>query len=200
MSTLQTYLNTLGIRDNDWKLARDFFMPEELVKGDFYLREGQIPSKVSFIEKGLFRLFYQVRGEEKLMLFFTEGQLMTVYFGFLTHTASLRPIQALEDSRIYSIQKEHLHMLFDRSRDWERVGRQLAESAYVTSVMKANRLLHDDYDTRVQTLMEESPSLLQRVPQYMLASYLNMKPETFSRVKKRMMKTKTVQPSIHRLS
>ena len=179
-------------------MALGCFYQENFKKGDYFLNAGKICNKISFVESGLFRLFYQVDGEEKIMLFFAENEFMTDYFGFLTQSPSIRPIQALEDSIVYSIERKQLNLLFDKSKSWERVGRKLAESAYVTSVLKANRLLHDDYDTRLKTFIEESPTLIQRVPQYMIASYLNMTPETLSRVKKRIMKNSEVKDSIHK--
>lgn len=197
--TLLDFLKTLGnLSDEELNFAMPYFIPEEIQKGAFYLKEGQISNKISFVEKGLFKLFYQLNGEEKIMLFFSESQFMTDYFGFLTNTTSIRPIQALEDSVIYSIEKKNLNTLFDYSKNWERIGRQLAESAYVTSVMRANRLLHDDYNTRVKSFIDESPSLIQRVPQYMIASYLNMTPETLSRVKKRILKVEEVKNTVHK--
>ncbi|HET8860968.1 Crp/Fnr family transcriptional regulator [Marivirga sp.] len=196
---LQEYLKTFNkFSDKELEDALSFFYQEKLKKGDFYLKEGQYSNKVSFIESGLFRLFYQVDGEEKITLFFSEGEFMTDYFGYLTQSPSVRPIQALEDSTIYSIDRDNLNQLFNDSKNWERVGRILAESAYVTSVHRANRLLHDDYDTRLSTFIKESPSLIQRVPQYMIASYLNMTPETLSRVKKRLMQDKLIKHTIHK--
>ena len=198
--TLIDFLKTLGnLTNEEINFAIGYFIPEEIKKGEFYLKEGQISNKVSYVEKGLFRLFYQLNGEEKIMLFFSESELMTDYFGFLTNAASIRPIQAIEDSIIYSIEKKNLNKLFDYSKNWERIGRHLAESAYVTSVLRASRLLHDDYNSRVQNFMDESPSLMQRVPQYMIASYLNMTPETLSRVKRRIMKSGVVKSSIHKM-
>jgi CRP/FNR family transcriptional regulator, anaerobic regulatory protein len=196
---LEEYIKTLGkLSDEEIDFAKGLFFREEIKKGEYYLKEGQFCNKISFIEKGLFRLFYQLNGDEKIMLFFSETQFMTDYFGFLTSSTSIRPIQALEDSVIYSIDRDALNRLFDYSKNWERLGRILAESAYVTSVLRANRLLHDDYDTRVKTFLDESPSLIQRVPQYMIASYLNMTPETLSRVKRRIMKSKEIKNSIHK--
>ncbi len=199
MNIIDFFTSFGSLTGEEINFAKGFFIPEEIKKGAFYLKEGQISNNVSFIEKGLFRLFYQLEGEEKIMLFFSESQLMSDYFGFLTNTASIRPIQALEDSLIYSIEKQSLNKLFDYSKNWERIGRQLAETAYVTSVLRANRLLHDDYNTRVKTFLEESPSLMQRVPQYMIASYLNMTPETLSRVKRRIMKTGDIKVTIHNM-
>jgi CRP/FNR family transcriptional regulator, anaerobic regulatory protein len=174
-----------------------YFRMETYAKGDFYLQEGQQSNSISFVETGLFRLFYQIEAEEKIMLFFTENQFMTDYFGFLTQTPSKRPIQALEDSVVYTINRDQLERLYRSSKNWERTGRILAEAAYITSVLRANRLLHDDYDTRLKTFLIENPSLMQRIPQYMIASYLNMTPETLSRVKRRIFGKDGIKETIH---
>ena len=196
---LKNFLKSLNLlTESEIDLAIDFFYIEEINKGNFYLKEGQYPNKISFIESGLFRLFYQIEAEEKIMLFFAENQFMADYFGYLTKSPSVRPIQALEDSIIYSIDRSKLDKLFYSSHNWERAARILAESAYVTSVLRSNRIIHDDYDTRVETFITEHPNLMQRVPQYMVASYLDMSPETLSRVKKRRIGKRNIEPSIHR--
>ncbi len=198
MQPVKKFLQTITpLSETDWQLAEKFFKPEHFKKGEHFLQVGDHCQKVSFVVSGLFKLFYLSEGEEKIMLFFSEGQFVTDYFGYLTRTPSIRPIQALEDSMVYSIAHDNLQQLFDTSKQWDRLGRMMAERAYIISVQRANRLLHDDYDTRFATFMQEYPSLLQRVPQYMIASYLNMTPETFSRVKKRMTIQGKLKTSIH---
>jgi hypothetical protein len=76
--TLTAFLQTLGdLSEEEISFASDLFFPGKIKKGDYFLREGQLPNKISFIEKGLFRLFYKLEHEEKIMLFFSEAQFMT---------------------------------------------------------------------------------------------------------------------------
>lgn len=162
------------------------FKEIEVARDQFYVEEDRICKKAAFIKKGLFKLFYTADGAERIMLFFQENQFVTDYYSFLTQTPSKRPVQAIEDSVIYNISYQDFRKLFDANRMWERVGRILAERAYIYSVQRGNRIIHDDPDTRFITFLKEYPTLIQRLPQYMIASYLNMTPETYSRVKKRI--------------
>jgi CRP/FNR family transcriptional regulator, anaerobic regulatory protein len=177
---------SFDLNDNDWQLAANLFNEEKISKGDYYLRENQICRKISFIKVGLFRLYNNFNGIEKNIHFFSEGEFVSDYFSFLLQTPSVRPIQALEDSILLSINKEKLFELYTKSEKWERVGRILAETAFLTAVVTTDRLLQANYEERVKIFITETPKLVQRVPQFMLASYLNMTPETLCRVKKRI--------------
>jgi len=199
MNALKTLLQSLaGLSDEAWTLAQPYFRRETLRKGDYFVADGAVCHRLAFVEQGLFRLFYRLEGEEKIMLFFSEGQFMADYYSFLTRTPSLRPIEALEPAVLYTLRYEELQALYAASPVWQQIGRLMAEQAYIYAVQRSNRLIHDDYDTRYLTLLAEQPTLLQRVPQYMVASYLNMTPETLSRVKSRVhRKPDSEFPSVH---
>lgn len=200
MEKLRQFINgVIQLAPEEWEHTRTLFKREEIEKGRHFVRSHEICNKVAFIEAGLFKLFYCIDGQEQIMLFFRENQFVTDYFSFLTHTPSIRPIQAIENSTVYTIGKENLQVLYKRYKNREKLGRLLAERSYVYAVQRANRLLHDDYETRFKTFMEEHPTLLQRIPQFMIASYLNMTPETLSRIKSRMLKKDGItMKSIHK--
>lgn len=199
MDSLKSYLNNIApLTEIEWEESKQLFKREKYDKGDFLVKEGFKSNKIAFIEKGLFRLYYLIDGEEKTMLFFSEGQFVADYFSFITQTPSIRPVEALEDSIVFSISYKNLHKLY-KYKNWETIGRIMAEKAYVYSVLEANRLLHDNFETRYVNFIKENPELNQRVPQYMIASYLKMSPETLSRIKKRI-DTDSEYKSIHNIT
>lgn len=188
MDSFKKHLDNIApLKSEDWKLAKDLFKEERIRKGEFFVRFDEVCAKIGFVSKGLFRMFYMVNGEENTTLFFSENQFVTDYFSFLNQTPSIGPIQALEDSIVYSVTQNNLQQLYEL-KNWERIGRIMAERAFLFSVMEASRFLHDDYETRYVTFLKENPDYIQRIPQYMIASYLKMTPETLSRVKKRINK------------
>lgn len=188
MELFKKHLDTIApLNSEEWKLAKDLFKEGKISKGEYFVQLDEVCTKIAFVSEGLFRMFYIVNGEENTTLFFSENQFVTDYFSFLTQTPSIGPIQAIEDSIVYSISYKDLQRLYE-FKNWERIGRIMSERAFSFSVMEANRFLHDDFDTRYVTFIKENPDYIQRIPQYMIASYLKMTPETLSRVKKRINK------------
>ena len=188
MELFKKHLETIApLNIEEWKLAKDLFKEEKISKGEYFVQLDEVCTKLAFVSKGLFRMFYIVNGEENTTLFFSENQFVTDYFSFLTQTPSIGPIQAIENSIVYSVSYTDLQKLYE-FKNWERIGRIMSERAFSFSVMEANRFLHDDYDTRYVTFIKENPDYIQRISQYMIASYLKMTPETLSRVKKRISK------------
>lgn len=186
MEQFKSFLESIApLSNEEWKIACDLFKEEKICKGDYFVKIDEACRKIAFVSKGLFRMFYVVNGDENTTLFFSENQIVTDYFSFLMQTPSIGPIQALEDSIVYSISYNDLQSLYE-FKNWERIGRIMSERAFSFSVMEANRFLHDDFDTRYVTFIKENPDYIQRIPQYMIASYLKMTPETLSRVKKRI--------------
>ncbi len=161
----------------------------EIKEGDYFLREGKISKEIGFIEKGLLRLYYLDDGKEVTNCFCKENTIMTSYSSMITQTESDIAIQAIEPSKLIVLTYDSLQKLYAKNLFWQRLGRLTAESEYITTECH-NRFLRDLSATdRYKQILDEDAELLQRVPLNYLASYLQVAPETLSRIRKKISQT-----------
>lgn len=155
-------------------------------KKEYLLRHGKVCKYYYFILKGLVRTFYvDDQGKERITQFAIENWWVTDMESFKKEQPSVNNIQSLEDSVILSISKERLEKLYDELPKLERFFRLMTENMLI-AIQKRNQYYlkmnsKDLYEQLVKTL----PEFAQRVPQYMLASYLEITPEYLSELRRR---------------
>jgi len=171
------------LTQSEYDYFESFFEKRSIKKKEKLLQEGEVEKYLNFIESGLARLFF-VRGkEEVVMQFSSENEIICCYESFLSGNPSVFFTESIEAMVVLSITLENLEKLFVFSPKIERLGRLFTTQEYLK---KAN---FDYHRVRVTTqerfidFVNNNRNLLQRVPQKYLASYLDMKPETFSRMK-----------------
>jgi CRP-like cAMP-binding protein len=91
----------------------------------------------------------------------------------------------MQDANIYKINLQELKSLYDKHKNIERLGRLIAENLYLSVANRLDSFLFLTPEERYKILIERNSKLLQEVPQYMIASYLGVKPETLSRIRTR---------------
>jgi len=91
----------------------------------------------------------------------------------------------MQDSVIYKINLQALQDLYDKHKNIERLGRLIAENLYLIVANRLDSFLFQTLEERYKTLIERNSRLLQEILQYMIASYLGVKPETLSRIRGR---------------
>ncbi len=155
-----------------------------LKKGNFLLREGQKIDEISFVEKGVLRLYYLSDGKEINNHFFLENDYAVSYLDFLKNTPSRYYIQALEDCELFAFNSKTLQSAYDESKNWERFGRIIAESVYATATNRFESFLFLSAKERYLQMLKNYPRFIQRIPLYHLASYLGIERESLSRIRK----------------
>jgi CRP/FNR family transcriptional regulator, anaerobic regulatory protein len=159
-------------------------------KKEFLLKEGQVCNKISFINSGCMRVFYDVEGIENTIQFFFADSWYTDYGSFLTGEPALENMQALEYTEVVQIKKNDLYELYNIYPVFDRVGRVMAENAFL-SLSKLNKMLtNDEPEQRYLNLFKQRPEIVERIPQHYIASYLGIKPESLSRIRKRILTSK----------
>ena len=157
--------------------------------GDYFLRQGTICKNIAFIEEGLIRLYYLNDGKEITTCFCKENTLTCSYRSLITKAPSDVSIQAIEPCKLIVFSYESLQRMYEKELFWQQVGRLVAENEFINTECH-NRFLSDLSATeRYQQILEQDSDLLQRVPLHYLASYLQIAPETLSRIRKKIIRT-----------
>ena len=114
-----------------------------------------------------------------------EREFITDYGSFLNGSPADKDIICLEDSELLILGYQSLQELYELNPVFERAGRLVAEMLFLNWQQRVKSLLLDDAETRYRKLIENRPELPQRIPQYLVAQYLGISPETLSRIRRK---------------
>jgi CRP-like cAMP-binding protein len=156
-------------------------------KGFILLREGEISKESYFVLKGCVRSYIINNGDEKTLEFYTEEQpILPISYG--KDTLSEQYLECIEDSVLTVNTQEHENEMFLKYPQFESICRIMTEVMMTNFQESFVNYKTTNPEERYLFLQKMRPYLLQRVPQYQLASYLGIKPESLSRLRKRLTK------------
>lgn len=155
-------------------------------KGDYLFSEGEICPFIGFIIKGCFRIFILKDGKEITFDFFVENRPIGDYESYFRQQPTQFYVQAIEPSEILVLNDVCLRLLFEEPPTGQRLQRIVVEHLFFRFRDKLLSLYLDEPEERYRTLLQTAPDLLRRIPQYYLASYLGIEPESLSRLKRRI--------------
>lgn len=177
----------LPLTDAQWEVFKGGFKIRKYNKGDFILNEGETEHFLSVVLAGSTRHYVMVKGEEKSFDFSFQHEFNCSYSSFIQQEPSRFFIQALEDCVLASIHYDFLQQLYQHYPESNKFGRTAVEQYYIWREQREISLLTDSASERYEKLMQKYPIYLEQVPLKYLASYLNIKPESLSRIRKKLM-------------
>lgn len=186
--TFKQVINSISpITDQDWDLLEHSLQEKAIVKNDFFAEAGKVCDSIGFVLQGAFRTYYIDPGGEQITTHLhLENSFIVVYESFITSGPSIFYIEALENARILYYKKDIVQELFRMSHNWEKFGRIIAETVFIISQRRFQSLLLKTAEERYLELLREFPEIFQRVPQYLIASYLGIQPQSLSRIRKHL--------------
>jgi len=184
VNNFKKYLHTnFTFSEDELKRLLTCFTSKILRKKEHFLKAGQFCKNVAFIEKGCFMYYELIDGEEKVCDFAFENDWITQYNSLLNKIPSEVNIEAIEDSEILVMDIVKIEQL---SKSISKIGTlraRLAEQYFTESAKRASQLANLKADARYEILLIQKPDALQRIPQYHIASYLGIKPQSLSRIR-----------------
>lgn len=182
--------SVIPLTKKEEKAFTDMLKIKHFKKKEFVLTEGDICREITFINKGSVRLFYVIEGLENTLNFFFPNDWYTAYESFLDETPSIENVQALEDTELLQFSKSDLYQLYDNHPVFEKLGRVMAENAFRVVVNRSKMLTNEQPQERYLKLIKNRPELFEKIPQHYIASYLGVKPESLSRIRRRIIGSK----------
>ncbi|MFD2033579.1 Crp/Fnr family transcriptional regulator [Belliella marina] len=156
-------------------------------RGEYFLAQGDVCKEIGFLTKGLVVYFIQ-EDESHAYNFGKESDFVCNYESFLTKTPSSKSIKCIENVEMLCINYDKLQQLYSKIEQGEKMGRLISEQLFLESIANITSFYVDTPEQRYLKFLEHYPDLNQRIPQYLIASYIQVKPQSLSRIRKRMLK------------
>ena len=183
LNTIRSYVSLSAA---DEEIIRRLFHKKSFKKGDHLLSAGNVCRHIIFIETGLVRYYINSDGEEQTNYFNKEGEFVCDYPSFLPQIPSNVNIQSLEDTTIFAINFNDMQQFYRDVEHGERFGRLGIEHVFTNIISQMMSLYTDPPEVRYRKFISNYADIGQRIPQYYIASYVGIKPQSLSRIRKRI--------------
>ena len=164
-------------------ILESVLIPMKFAKNEKILGEGETCEYIYWVVKGLVRQYYFKNGKDLTEYMATENTIVMSIESLFMEKPSTQIIQTLEPTIVYAMSKKELEAVAMRSVNIQILYRKILEESLIISQQRADMLRFESAQDRYQKLVKSSPQLVLRAPLVYIASYLQMTPETLSRVR-----------------
>lgn len=183
-NNLKTFVSKyVSLTEEEFEYFESFFEIRHFKKKELLIREGEVEKFLNYVDSGSARLFFLKGKEEIVMEFAIENDVIGCFNSYFSKNPSHFSIEAMEPLTVFSLTHENLETLFAKNVKIETLGRLFTREAYLKKTDFDYHRARATTEKRFVEFVQNNGHLIQRVPQKYLASYLGIKPETFSRMK-----------------
>ena len=164
-------------------VLESILVPRKYTKGEMILQEGEVCENIYYVDKGLVRQFYYKNEKELTEHIGADGEIFMCIESLFKEEPTKLQVQAIETSMIYLIPKHRLEQVALHNVNIQILYRKILEESLIISQVHADLLRFETAQNRYSRLCKLKPQVVLRAPLVYIASYLQMTPETLSRVR-----------------
>ncbi|PZU85860.1 MAG: hypothetical protein DI529_09325 [Chryseobacterium sp.] len=173
------------LTDEDFSQFQSYLKTFHFKKKEIILEKGNPAQYIYYIESGLIYSYYEDdEAESYINQFATEGYWISDLSSFFGNDSSVVTLETIEATTCYALEKCDFENVIRAIPKFERFFRILLQNAYIHLQQRFTKVFSDDTEKRYQAFVKRYPDLVRRVPQYLIASYLGVKPQSLSRIRK----------------
>ncbi len=177
----------VAITNEEFDFLKTLFIPKKIKKRQYFLQEGDVCKYQAFVERGILRSYtIDEKGNEHILQFASEGWWMADLSSYLTNEPSFLNVDAIENSELLLITKSSWELAMQKIPTLEHFFRIILQNHLVATQKRLLQSLSETAEEKYIRFRDTYTECVSRVPQHMIASYLGVKRETLSRVRKQM--------------
>lgn len=164
-------------------ILEEILVPMKFLRGDKIVEKGQICQSIFYVEKGLVREYYFKNNKEVTEYLAADGTIFMCIESLFREEPSQLIVEALEATTVYAIPKQRLEAVALHNVNIQILYRKILEESLIISQRRADMLRFESAKERYRKLCKLNPQMVMKAPLVYIASYLQMTPETLSRVR-----------------
>lgn len=164
-------------------VVAQLLVPMKFHRGEVILREGEECTCMYYVDSGMVRQYYFKNGKDVTEHFSFEGRIVMCIESLLKHVPSQIIIESLETTQLYALPRKKLLEAIEYTPELGILYRKILEHALISSQHHADSQRFENAQERYERLLKEKPEIILRAPMIHVASFLQMTPETLSRVR-----------------
>lgn len=184
------FSNYISLEDRLTKMLSEISELHRFKKGEKIYKKGTVCESISVVKSGIVRSYHLNEGEEMTVWFGETGDFITSFHSFLTGEDSIETIECIEDTTVITISIEDFKRLVAEEKEISLLYARVLEKSYLYWEQRYIISQMKDSEQRYEHFYNKSDGMVHRLPLKFLSSYLNVRPETLSRIRKRWLKRK----------
>ena len=169
-------------------ILESILVPRKYLKGQMILSEGEVCKDLLYVAKGMTRQFYFKNGKELTEHMSVEGGIVMCIESLFKEEPTRLQIEALEPTWVFAMPKARLEEVALHNVNIQILYRKILEESLIVSQVHADLVRFETSQDRYQKMCKLMPQVILRAPLIYIASYLQMTPETLSRVRTAVLK------------
>ena len=181
----------LKLTDIEFEKLSDWFVLIKLENKMQFVKEGQVSRNLYFVDSGATHTFIiDKKGDPHTVQFGFEGYWVGDMYSFFSGNSAIFNLETLEPTTLFAMKHVDFEKACEQIPKFEMFFRILVQNGYLSSLQRIAKSFSEDAEQRYLMLIKNHTCLPQRVPQYLVASYLGIKPQSLSRIRQKLVKKK----------
>ncbi|MGB5818810.1 MAG: Crp/Fnr family transcriptional regulator [Saonia sp.] len=187
MERIRTLLESHAkLSDSEWMIFSSKLQSRSYPKKTVILKKGETENYLSFIDKGIVRLYIPKVENDLTFGFVFSNQFVSAYDSFLTRTPCVYQVEAITKTTLLQISYRDLQEIYLKTDVGNTIGRKNAEDLFLIKSRRELSLLSKTAEERYLDLFSDRPDLIKQIPLKYIASYIGITPQALSRIRKRI--------------